>query len=222
MFRAARRAVVYPQAEHAVFAGMIALAWGNEHFPLPPLPIDSFVRGVALHDRGYGELDVDEIGSVAGSRWVDTQRAGFGNHDSNPVVDLVASMHVCRLVSNAAETEAKSAHAEMTAELRRLCERAGVDESAAAAADAITDLCDRIAFDVCREEPGEGSVAIGTEIVRYRFDGLETVQVTPWPFACEALNLLLSGYRADAYPDRLQRLVEPIRFEAGSRNARAG
>ena len=114
MFRSARRAVVYPQAEHAVFAGMIALAWGNEHSPLPPLPIDSFVRGVALHDRGYGELDVDEIGSVAGSRWVDTQRAGFGNHDSNPVVDLVASMHVCRLVSNAAEPEAKSAHAEMT------------------------------------------------------------------------------------------------------------
>src|SRR5437868_3074723 len=63
MFRSRRRAVVFPQADHARFAGAIALAWRER----PQLPFDSFVRGVADHDRGYGGLDVD--GSVTIDPW---------------------------------------------------------------------------------------------------------------------------------------------------------
>src|SRR5207249_1188152 len=77
MFRSQRRDVVFPQAEHAELAGDLALAWGNDEFDRPALPFDSFVRGVALHDRGYGELDTDEIGVVARGRWLKIQLAGF-------------------------------------------------------------------------------------------------------------------------------------------------
>ena len=71
MFRSSRRDVVFPQAEHARLAGAIALAWGNERFARPALPFDAFVRGVTLHDRGYGQLDADGMGrwrAIAGSR----------------------------------------------------------------------------------------------------------------------------------------------------------
>jgi hypothetical protein len=64
---------VFPQADHARLAAAVALAWRDR----PPLPFDSFVRGVADHDRGYGEHDSDEIGAVESERWVAIQRAGF-------------------------------------------------------------------------------------------------------------------------------------------------
>jgi hypothetical protein len=212
MFRSARRPVVYPQAEHALFSGQMAAAWGNDASPRPPLPFASFVRGVALHDRGYGELDVDEIGAVAPERWVAIQRAGFGERDHDPIVDLVVSMHVRRLVSHFPGPEAEAAYEEMGAALPHLHERAGVDESTARAADAITDLCDAIAFDVCRESPADGRVEIEGATVRYAYDGSSTVSVEPWPFAREPLVVLLAGYLGDGYPDRLERVVEPIGF----------
>ncbi len=58
MIRSRRRAVVFPQADHARLADTLALAWRDR----PALPFDSFVRGVADHDRGYGEYDNDELG----------------------------------------------------------------------------------------------------------------------------------------------------------------
>ena len=215
MFRSARRPVVYSQCEHALFSGQIAAAWGNEVFPRPRLPFASFVRGVALHDRGYQELDIDEIGAVDPARWVDIQRRGFGERDDDAIVDLVVSMHVRRLVSHTSAPEVKAAYQEMDAALPRLRERAEVDEATAHAADAVTDLCDRVAFDVCCESPTDGAVEVDGETVRYAFDGSNTVTVDPWPFAREPLDLLLAGYVADAYPDRLERIVEPIAFRRG-------
>ena len=60
MFRSSRRDVVFPQMEHGAFAAGIALQWRER----PNLPFDSLTCGIALHDRGYGELDEDEIGAV--------------------------------------------------------------------------------------------------------------------------------------------------------------
>lgn len=204
MFRSQRRAVVFPQLNHAAFAGELALLWGNPQFERPALPFESFVRGVALHDRGYGEFDNDPIGGVPRERWLEIQRRGFGEHDEDPVVDLVASLHIHRLV--------RGAEPAMTDALPRLFERAGVERAVGEAADAITHLCDRISFDVCVEEPAEGSVAIDGRDVSYRFDGSSCVLVEPWPFGPAQFALLLVGYRDDAYPERLERMVEPISF----------
>jgi hypothetical protein len=207
MFRSLRRDVVFPQAEHAELAGALALAWGNDAFARPPLPFDSFVRGVALHDRGYGELDTDEIGGVPRERWLEIQQAGFGAHDHDPIVDVVASMHIRRLVGEG------PVYDEMSDEIRALFERAGVDETAAAAADRITAFCDRASFDICCEEPADGEVAIGDRRLAYRYDGERTVHVEPWPFGPDALDLLLAGYRAETYPQRPYRVVQLVRVE---------
>jgi hypothetical protein len=174
--------VIYPQREHAVFAAALALAWAEP----PPLPFESFVRGVALHDRGYPEHDVDEIGVAPRERWLDLQRNGFGEHDADPVVDLVVSMHVRRLVGQG------PVYDEMSAALPRLRERADVSEADAEAADRVTAFCDAVAFDVCAEGPPD--------------------HIDPWPFAHPQLDVLLVGFRAEGYPERLDRVVEHIRL----------
>src|SRR5438876_3833061 len=209
MFRSVRRDVVFPQAEHAELAGALALAWGNHAFARPSLPFDSFVRGVALHDRGYAELDTDEIGGVPRERWLEIQRAGFGAHDDDPIVDVVASMQIRRVVGHG------PVYDDMSEALPALLERAGIDEADAAAADRVTAFCDRIAFDVCFEEAAEGTVAIDDRRVAYRYDGERTVHVEPWPFGPDALDLLLVGYRAETYPRRPSRVIQLVRIEPG-------
>jgi hypothetical protein len=181
--------------DHAAFAGELALLWKEL-----PLPRESFVRGVALHDRGYGELDNDPIGGVPRERWLEIQRRGFAMRDDDPIVDLVACMHIHRLVRGAVP--------EFDDALPALRARAGVDEATARAADAITNLCDRISFDVCFEEPSDGRVGE----IAYEYDGDHTVSVDPWPFLTDEFALLLVGFRADGYPQRLERVLEPIAF----------
>jgi hypothetical protein len=180
---------------HAAFAAELALLWTDL-----PLPRESLVRGVALHDRGYGELDNDPLGEVPRERWLEIQRRGFSMRDDDPIVDLIACMHITRLV--------RGAIPEFEEALPALRQRAGVDEETALEADAITNLCDRISFDVCFEERAEGGA--------YEYDGDHTVAVDPWPFATNEFALLLVGYRADGYPERLERVLEPITFRRRS------
>jgi hypothetical protein len=196
MFRSRRRDVVFPQMEHAAFAAGIALHWQER----PNVPFDSFIRGVALHDRGYGELDEDAIGAVEPTRWLEMQRRGFGVHDDDPIVDLIVSLHVARLVGDGDPSFRDG--------LPALLQRANIGEATAAAADRITNLCDRISFDVCLEQPEEGSL----DDITYAYDGGTRVTVDPWPFASNGFGVLLVGYRADGYPRTLDRVVEPITF----------
>ena len=214
MFRSTRRPVVFPQAEHARFSAAIAALWGNERFELPPLDFPSFVRGVALHDRGYGELDGDGIGEVASERWIEIQRRSFEPRKEDPLVDLVVALHVRRLVSKPWNPAGEVR--EMDAALPALRAAAGVGEEEAAAADAITDLCDRIAFDVCFEEPSDWSHPVVTGVgappveIAYAFDGVGTVTLEPWPLAVPLVRPVLAGFAADGYPDRLVPVIEPI------------
>ena len=125
VFRSTARPVVYPQAEHARLAAAIAGAWQPEAIPLP---FDSFVRGVALHDRGYGELDTDGIGEIDGARWLEIMRRGFEPQDADPVVDLIVALHIRRLVGGRTP--------EFDDRIPALIEAAGVAEADALAADA--------------------------------------------------------------------------------------
>jgi hypothetical protein len=199
MFRSRRRDVVFPQMEHAAFSAGIALHWQER----PNVPFDSFIRGVALHDRGYGELDEDEIGGVDRTRWLEIQRRGFGAHDDDPIVDLIVSLHVARLVGDD--------DLSLREKLPPLLAHANVDEQTAEAADRITNLCDRISFDVCLEQPEDGSLGE----IRYAYDGGNHVTVDPWPFAADRFGVLLIGYRTDGYPRTLDRVVDPIAFAPG-------
>lgn len=189
MFRSRQRDVVYPQAEHQRLAGVIAAAWGNERVGRPPLPFDAWVRGVATHDRGYGELDEDPIGAIAPERWVEIQTGGVAPQD-DPVVDLVVAMHVQRLADGFTPLETHLAE--------RLA-AARVEPEDARAADAATDLCDRLAFSFCFEEAASGTVGgIG-----YRVEPDGTATLDPWPLGVPELRATVVGYEADGYPQRL-------------------
>jgi hypothetical protein len=195
-FHSRRRPVVFPQADHARFAGSLAVAWADP----PPLPWASFVRGVADHDRGYGEHDDDPIGGVMSEEhWLGIQRRGFAPRGEDPVVDLVVAMHVRRLIGEGEAFE------EADALIDPLCAAAGVTREVAEAADAVTNVCDVISFQFCFEEPSEREL----RGYRLQLDGQGLVEVDPWPFAVPRLLGLVTAYERDGYPERLVPVVVP-------------
>jgi hypothetical protein len=202
MFRSKRRPLIFTQADHARFAATIALNWRER----PALPFDSFVRGVADHDRGYGEHDDAEIGVVDNVRWVEIQRAGFRPRGEDPVVDLVAALHIRRLLSPPEDGLELAALAELDELLPALVSAAGVTREAAEAADAVTNVCDRIAFAFPFEEQATGE-ARG---IAYRLDGQGIVEVDPWPLEVPVLRGLVPAFEADGYPGRLAPTVVPF------------
>jgi Protein of unknown function (DUF3891) len=197
--------VVVPQAEHGRMAGAIAAVWG-----LPqPLPFGSLVRGVTLHDRGYGELDDDQIGVVEPERWVEIQRRGFGERSGDAVVDLVVALHIRRLIGDDEHPARVALAGEIEAGLPELREAAGVDEQEAHTADGVTEVCDRLSFAFCSGEPVIGEV----RGIRYRYDGAETIGLEPWPLAVPWLAGVVGGFAADGYPRRLAPIVRLFRLE---------
>jgi hypothetical protein len=195
VFRSTRRAIVFTQLDHSRFAGALALAWRER----PPLPFDSFVSGVALHDRGYGEHDDDDLETVADDRWLEIQRAGYAPRGVDPVVDLVVALHVRRLIGEPRDPPLEEL-------LPHLYEAAGVGEDEADAADRITNVCDRIAFEFCFERPAEGE-ARG---FAYALDGRGAVRLDPWPFSVPRLVGIVPAFAADGYPQRLEPVVVPF------------
>jgi hypothetical protein len=208
VFRSTRRPVIYPQADHARFSAAIAAVWGNDRFDPPPLDVDAYVRGVALHDRGYGELDTDGIAEVPTDRWLEIQWESFRPRGEDPVVDLVVGLHVERLVSWGHDAS------RMTAMLPELLAAAGVGEPEARAADSITHVCDGVAFDVCFEEPLTWTrpvlPGVGAEPVEITFAYDGEVTLDPWPLAVPWLRAVLVGYAADGYPERPDAVIEPV------------
>ena len=202
MFRSVRRPLVFTQADHARFAATIALHWRQR----PPLPFDSFVRGVADHDRGYGEHDNDEIGAVDNARWVDIQRRGFRPRGEDPVVDLVVALHIRRLMTPPDDDLETAACTEIEELLPGLLKAAGVSAKDAEAADGVTSVCDRLAFLFPFEERASGDV----RGISYQLDGLGTVMLEPWPLSVPWLSGLLTAFEADGYPERLVPVVVPF------------
>jgi hypothetical protein len=212
VFRSARREIVFPQAEHARLAATIALAWGNKLLAPPPLARESFVAGVALHDRGYAPFDTDGIGEVPPDRWLEIQRESFRPRNEDALVDLVVAMHIQRLIHYSRNPAAAD---ELTDTVHELREHARVTEEHAEATDLITNICDRIAFDFCFEEPAEGALELpaadGESRVRvgYSIAGDGTVVVDPWPLDVPRLAGLLFAFDAAEYPAVLEPRVVP-------------
>jgi len=190
---------VYPQAEHQRLAGVIAAAWGNDQVERPPLPFESWVRGVAVHDRAYGELDEDPIGATAPERWIEIQTPAVEPQAGDPVVDLVVAMHVQRWADN---------FVELAAHVPDRLADARVDPADAAAADQITNLCDALSFTFCFEEPASGSV--GSFSYTVGADGSATL--APWPLRVPVLTETVVGYRAGGYPQRLDPVERVFRL----------
>ncbi len=120
-----------------------------------------------------GEHDVAEIGAVDDAHWVEIQRAGFRPRGESAVVDLVAALHIRRLLSPPENELEAAALDELEGLLPALVSLAGVGRDDADAADAVTNVCDRIAFAFPFEEPESGEVRgiTGAEMSRSDRDG---------------------------------------------------
>ena len=209
--------MVFPQREHARLSAALADAWSDAFAPVR-LPRERFVRGVAEHDRGYDEHDDDEIGQVSRDRWLAIQERGFAPTGEDPVVDLVVALHVRRLVSGGGDDGSRGVLRAMDDALPALVREAGVSADDAAAADRITDLCDRISFDFCLEEPDSGAVDVlaadGTPVrVAYAVDGRGTIALDPWPLDRPALGGTVLAYAAEGYPEVLEEVPTPFAVE---------
>ena len=167
------------------------------------MPFDSFVRGVADHDRGYGEHDADEISAVESERWTAIQRRGFAPRGEDPVVDLVVALHVRRLLSSRADEFERRAYDEVDALMPSLLAGAGTTAEEAEAADAITNVCDRLSFVFCFEKPDRGEL----RGFAYEVDGEGGITLDPWPLEVPRLVGLVTGFQADGYPERLVPVV---------------
>ena len=208
---------MFPQREHARFSAALADTWSDAFVPVR-LPRERFVRGVAEHDRGYAEHDVDEIGQVPRDRWLAIQERGFAPTGEDTVADLVVALHVRRLVSGGDDDRSRRLLQAMDATLPALVREGGVPAGDAAAADRITDLCDRISFDFCLEEPDSGAVdllgADGSQArISYAVDGHGTIVLDPWPLDRPALGGTLHAYAAAGYPEVLEEVPTPFAVE---------
>jgi hypothetical protein len=195
LFRSTRRDVVYPQAEHARMAGAIAATFRPEDVPLP---FESWVRGVTLHDRGYGELDTDPIGETSQERWAgEIQTSGFRAESGDSVADLVVALHIRRLIGDDVDHPARAALA------REIDDALGDVPAEARAADRLTALCDSIAFAFCFEKAASGTVGG----IDYAYDGGSCISLDPWPLAVPSLRGVVQGFAAEGYPQRLEPVV---------------
>ena len=220
MFKSKLRPVAIPQWEHQKLAGTLALLWGNADFERPPVPFESLLVGIGLHDRAYGPLDNLPIGEIAEEEWLALTRSGFEMAWADPIADTIAKLHLQRLVSYGSAPARRALAAEMAEAIAAQLQRRGLDAATFARVDRITNLCDRIAFDFCFEAPAEGEVRIfprndgGEQVaVGYRVAG-GTIEVDPWPFGVAGHAGYLVGYQLGGYPALLEPVMLPYSVEA--------
>ncbi len=156
MFKSKLRPIVIPQFEHEKLVGTLALLWGNAAFDLPPVPFESFLTGIALHDRAYGHLDNLPISEASEADWLANTRKGFDMAWRDPLADAIAKMHLQRLASYGTSPARQAEAAAMMEEIAALAAEHGLDRALLARIDRITRLCDDIAFAFCFEVAGAG------------------------------------------------------------------
>lgn len=218
MFKSSRRPIVIPQSEHLKLAGTVALLWGNDAFEFPPLPRLAVVAGNALHDRGYGYLDNHPIGGMDDEEWFPIARRGFVMPSSDPIANTITRYHILRLLSHR-DTPGRRALAQ---ELRPMMEdemaQHGLNANLFTQVDRMTDLCDRVSFAFCFEEPTESEMQVFARYspperrtVRYGITESE-ITLDPWPLQVDKYSGYLVGYRQDGYPERSEALIIPYRL----------
>ncbi|HEV2592084.1 MAG TPA: hypothetical protein VGU02_09345 [Gaiellaceae bacterium] len=144
---------------------------------------------------------------MADDVWIEIQRRGFAPRGDDAIVDLVAALHVRRLLSR----NDPAATAEADDVIASLLPVAGVTREQAEAADAITNVCDVISFEFCFERASKREV----RGFRLALDGLGSVTVDPWPFRVPELVGLVTAYERDGYPARLVPVVVPFDVRPG-------
>jgi len=220
MFRSKTRDIIIPQSEHAQFAGMMALNWGNENFDIPPFDFDSFTAGVALHDLGHGFFDVNEIGAMEDKQAYQADAALVACRLPDALADAVAHFHILRLLSN------HSTYTDLIERCEQIIEedikRTGIARDIFLWADRITQLCDYTSFDFCFEKQTERHFDIAPAVgsnetirIKMHYDGGTIISLNPWPLKPGHLTGFIMGYVADGYPHDLKPVVKRYQIIPG-------
>jgi len=222
MFKSKQRPIAIPQWEHQKLAGTLALLWGNAEFERPPVPFESFLTGIGLHDRAYGMLDNLPIGEIPEEDWLALTRSSFEMTWADPVADLITKMHLKRLTSYGGAPARQVLTAEMAQAIQAKIQRHGLDAVTFERIDRITNLCDCIAFDFCFEAPAKGELRIFSRNDRdeevgvgYRIEE-GAIRVDPWPFGVDSHTGYAVGYQLDGYPAVLEPILVPYQLIQGA------
>ncbi len=212
MFQSKIRDIVIPQYEHARLAGLLAALWGNDDFDRPAIESDSFVTGVTFHDRGYGPIDNNPIGSGPTEQWLAIQQRGIEIRYADPAADTLALMHVRRLLAGEDTPERLILGEKADA---RIAERMAESPYSAAQfrwADRLTWFCDMASFDFCFEEPNERRRMVYSRLddfdsgveIDLRLEAGGIIRMAPWPLSVPKVDSFIVGYEALGYPERLE------------------
>ena len=219
MFKSRRRSIVIPQSEHLKLAGALAMLWGNDDFDIPPIERNSMIAGMALHDRGYGQIDNFPIGAMSEEEWQRIARQSFSMDSSDVVSDTIIKYHVRRLASYSKTEERTELAEEFSQRIDVQLKTHRLSQEVFDRMDRITELTDNISFTFCFDIPGSGAVSIfpkngeDTEVsVKYRVEN-GTIHVEPWPFSVSHYEGYIFAYPLDGYPERLDAFVVPYRLE---------
>lgn len=222
MFESKSRNLIIPQSEHARLSAVLALYWGNDSFSPPRLPLYSFVSGVALHDRAYGEMDSLPVQNSSEVEWLKAEReAGIYPELSDPVTYLTILLHIKRLSEHKDTPERKKLESEIEEKVRAYCDRYSLSREVLEAADTITALCDSIAFDFAHEAPISRTLSVCDQNnfsrsfdITYHIDGSGTVAIDPWPFSSGNIKGYIFGFDKENYPDGSQPVFIPYNILA--------
>jgi len=223
MFRSKIRPIVIPQYEHGRLAGTLAQHWGNDRFDRPVMNFASFVQGVALHDWHYGFGDNLPINGADETDWLAMTRRGVELRFDDPITDIVAKLHLRRLLSYDRSPARSAMMAQIDHYVTDRLPETGHTRAAFDWVDTITRFCDNVAFYFSFEIPYEQEMLVGNRVVgeqktpiTYQIKPNGEVVIDPWPFAVPFLSGIMLGYQADGYPERLNPLVVPFQINAAN------
>jgi hypothetical protein len=210
MFKSKVRPIIITQYEHGRFAGTLAALWGNNDFDRPVIDFASFVRGVALHDWHYGVIDNSPIGEATEADWLAMVRKGVDLWFDDPITDIVAKLHLKRLLSGRNTPETNSLINRIKLRITERLPQTGFSRQQFEWADKITRFCDQLAFDFSFEEPKEGTQSIFAKVnttketpISYKIKPGGNVEIDPWPFSVNAFSGIIIGYQQSGYPEKL-------------------
>ncbi len=153
MFKSKVRPVNIPHYEHSRLAGIFASNWGNQDFDIPLVDNLAFVQGVALHDWHYSPIDNLPLGESSEADWLEIVRKGVEHRYSNPTTDIVAKLHIKRLLSNAQSLEAENLAELIEVKIAERLPQTSYTRDQFEWTDKITAFCDFLSFDFSFEEP---------------------------------------------------------------------
>jgi hypothetical protein len=216
MFKSKHRAIVIPQSEHGRLAGILAHLWGNEQFELPAVSGLSFIKGIGLHDRGYGFLDTFAIGETPEPEWLKVTYKGFYLEFSDQVADLIVKLHLKRLVRSNHFAKGQSLVAEMEEAIRNQVRSNGFSQEEFERVDRITNFCDSVSFDFCFEQATQDNKRVfpsntaDTESTLHYELHSPMIWIDPWPFSVPSFSSYLIGYQLESYPIKLEPVIVPF------------